>query len=253
MSPDSESSGRREVALVTGSAGGLGRACCAALAATGAHVVAADLDGTAAEDLAAELRAEGAGASGLGLDVRDPRAVDTAVAGIVSEHGSIDVLVNLAGALRNQVLAKIDDDDFELVLATHLKGTLHTMRAAIATMRANGYGRIVNMSSVAARGSVAGSAYGAAKGGIEGLTRSAAMEVARDGVTINCVAPGLVNAGMFLTVDKGYQAEVTERIPMRRLGEADEIASCVTFLTSRAASYVTGQTLVVCGGLSLGF
>lgn len=244
---------RGGVALVTGSGGGLGRACCAALAAKGAHVIAVDLDDVAAEKVAAELRDAGSGASGLGLDVRDPHAVDAAVAAVVEEHGSLDVVVNLAGALRNQVLAKIEDEDFELVLATHLKGTLHTMRAATPAMRANGYGRIVNMSSVAARGSIAGGAYGAAKGGIEGLTRSAAMEVARHGITINCVAPGLVNAGMFLSVDKGYQAEVTARIPMARLGEADEIASCVTFLASPAASYVTGQTLVVCGGLSLGF
>ena len=242
-----------DVALVTGSGGGLGRACCAALAAAGAHVVAVDLDAAAAEGVAAELRGEGGSAEGLGLDVRDPGAVDAAVAEVAERHGSLDVVVNLAGALRNQLLAKIDDDDFELVLATHLKGTLHTMRAALAPMRANGYGRIVNTSSVAARGSVAGSAYGAAKGGIEGLTRSAAMEVAQYGVTVNCIAPGLVNAGMFLTVDEGYQAEVTERIPMRRLGAAEEVASCVTFLASPAASYVTGQTLVVCGGLSLGF
>jgi 3-oxoacyl-[acyl-carrier protein] reductase len=244
---------RAEVALVTGSGGGLGRACCGALAQAGAHVVAADLDEAAAERVAADLRSEGASASAIGLDVRDAGAVGAAVAGVVQRHGSIDVVVNLAGALRNQMLVNIDDDDFELVLATHLKGALHTMRAAIPTMRANGYGRIVNMSSIAARGSISGSSYGAAKGGLEGLTRSAAMEVARHGITVNCVAPGLVNAGMFLTVDADYQAEVTARVPMRRLGEAAEIAACVTFLASRAASYVTGQTLLVCGGLSLGF
>lgn len=251
MSPDSE--GRIAVALVTGAGGGLGEACCAALAAAGATVVPVDLDEGRAHAVAAGLRADGARAEGVALDVRDARAVDAVVADVVERHGSIDVVVNLAGALRNQLLHKIDDDDFELVLATHLKGTLHTMRAAVPAMRANGYGRIVNMSSVAARGSIAGSAYGAAKGGIEGLTRSAAMEVARHGVTINCVAPGLVNAGMFLSVDPAYQAEVSERIPMRRLGEADEVASCVAFLASPAASYVTGQTLVICGGLSLGF
>ncbi|MFT3865113.1 MAG: SDR family NAD(P)-dependent oxidoreductase [Solirubrobacterales bacterium] len=241
------------VALVTGSGGGLGRACCAVLAAAGAHVVAVDLDEAAAAEVAGELRERGGSASAVGLDVRDPDAVDATVAGVVAEHGSVDVLVNLAGALRNQTLAKIDDADFELVLATHLKGTLHTMRAVAGPMREGGYGRIVNTSSVAVRGSVAGSSYGAAKGGIEGLTRSAAMEVARHGITVNCIAPGLVNAGMFLSVDKDYQAEVAGRIPMRRLGEAEEVASCVGFLASPAASYVTGQTLVVCGGLSLGF
>ena len=241
------------MALVTGSGGGLGRACCAGLAATGAHVVAIDLDEAAAAAVADDLRADGAGASSLGVDVRDSGAVDAAVAGVVEEHGSVDILVNLAGALRNQTLAKIEDADFELVLATHLKGTLHTMRAVSGPMRAAGYGRIVNTSSIAVRGSISGSAYGAAKGGIEGLTRSAAMEIARHGITVNCIAPGLVNAGMFLTVDKDYQAEVAARVPMLRLGEPEEVASCVEFLASPGASYVTGQTLIICGGLSLGF
>jgi 3-oxoacyl-[acyl-carrier protein] reductase len=248
-----EADGPGRVALVTGAGGGLGKACCAGLAGAGAHVVAADLDEAGARRVADGLVKAGASAEGAALDVRDAGAVDGLVANIVERHGRIDIVVNLAGALRNQTLVRIDDGDFELVLATHLKGTLHTMRAAVPAMRANGYGRIVNMSSVAARGAIAGSAYGAAKGGIEGLTRSAAMEVARHGITVNCVAPGLVNAGMFLTVDPDYQAEVAGRIPMRRLGEAAEVASCVTFLASPAASYVTGQTLVVCGGLSLGF
>lgn len=242
-----------QVALVTGGVGGLGQACCTTLAHDGAHVVVADLDADCAAQLAAGLRERGYRASATELDVRSAAAVEQAVSGIADEFGQLDVLVNLAGALRNQLLMKIADADFELVLATHLKGTLHTMRAAAPVMRANGYGRIVNMSSVAARGSIAGSSYGAAKGGIEGLTRSAAMELARYGITANCVAPGLIGAGMFLTVDQDYQAEVTKRIPMGRLGEADEVAACIAFLASPQAGYVTGQTLTVCGGLSLGF
>jgi 3-oxoacyl-[acyl-carrier protein] reductase len=216
-------------------------------------VVAADLDEAGAHSLAEELRSGGASASAVGLDVRDRAAVEAVVASAAEEHGGLDVLVNLAGTLRNQVLVKIEDPDFDLVMAVHLKGTLNSMRAAVPVMRAGGYGRIVNTSSVAARGSIAGSSYGAAKGAIEGLTRSAAMEVARYGITVNCIAPGLINAGMFLTVDKDYQESVRARIPMGRLGDPEEVASCVTFLASREASYVTGQTLVICGGLSLGF
>lgn len=244
---------RTGAALVTGAGGGLGRACCEALASAGLHVLVADLDGDSAADAAAQLIEHGASASGVELDVRDSVAVEATVAEAMAEFGALDVVVNLAGALRNQVVTKIDDQDFELVLATHLKGALHTMRAAIPGMRTNGYGRIVNMSSVAARGSIAGGSYGAAKGGIEGLTRSAAMEVARHGITINCVAPGLIAAGMFLTVDQDYQAELTRRIPAGRLGAPEDVAACIAFLASDQAAYVTGQVLTVCGGLSLGF
>ena len=249
----SHDQGRTRVAFVTGSVGGLGQACCAMLATSGMHVVAADLDAAGAGQVAGELCGAGASASSVGLDVRDPAAVEAAIRSVTEDHGAIDALVNLAGTLRNQMLVKIEDEDFDLVIETHLKGTLHTMRAAVPAMRANGYGRIVNMSSIAARGSIAGSAYGAAKGAIEALTRSAAMEVARHGITANCVAPGLINAGMFLTVDREYQESISARIPMGRLGKAEDVASCVRFLTSPESGYVTGQTLTVCGGLSLGF
>jgi 3-oxoacyl-[acyl-carrier protein] reductase len=241
------------VALVSGGAGGLGQACSAALARRGMHVVVCDLDGAAAESVAARLRADNGSAAAAALDVSQRKAVDDLVAGIVSEHGRIDVVVNLAGVIRNAVLAKIEDDDFRLVMATHVEGTLNTMRASTPVMRERGYGRVVNMSSLAARGSIAGVAYGAAKGAIEGITRSAAMELAKHGVTVNCVAPGLIAAGMFLTVPQDYQDESAARIPMKRAGTADEIAACVAFFTSPEASYVTGQTLLVCGGLSLGF
>lgn len=250
---NSDDGERRQVALVTGATGGLGRTCCAALVATGTHVVAVDLDEAGAHELAAGLRRDGGSASAFGVDVCDRKAVEAVVAKTVEANGAIDVVVNLAGKLRNQILVKIEDHDFDLVMATHVKGTLNTMRAAIPAMRANGYGRIVNMSSIAARGSIAGSAYGAAKGAIEALTRTAAMEVARYGITVNCVAPGLISAGMFLTVDKDYQNSVADRIPMGRLGAPEDVASCVKFFASREAGYVTGQILVVCGGLSLGF
>jgi 3-oxoacyl-[acyl-carrier protein] reductase len=127
------------------------------------------------------------------------------------------------------------------------------MRAAIPLMRANGYGRIVNTSSIAVRGTVAGGSYGAAKGAIEGLTRSAALELAPHGITVNCVSPGLVDAGIFLSTPVEYREQLVERVPMRRLGTPEDVAGCIAFLASDAASYVTGQTLTVCGGLTLGF
>jgi 3-oxoacyl-[acyl-carrier protein] reductase len=187
------------------------------------------------------------------LDVLAPSSADAVVADVVRAQGRIDVLVNLAGVVRNQMLHKIVDSDFELTMGTHLLGTLHTMRAVAPVMRTAKYGRIVNMSSIAVRGSIAGSAYGAAKGAIEGLTRAAAMELAPHGVTVNCVAPGVVAAGMFLTVPAEYQAQSIARVPMGRACTPEEVADTVAFFCSSRASYITGQSLFVCGGLSVGF
>lgn len=244
-----EAPDRARTAIVTGAAGALGQACCGALAAAGMDVLATDVNGVGAARSAAQAASDEGRARGVGLDVTDP----TAVMALAKEVGRVDVLVNLAGVIRNAKLSKIIDADFDLTIETHLGGTLNTMRAFAPAMREAGWGRIVNTSSIAARGVVAGGSYGAAKGAVEALTRTAAVELAPHGITVNCIAPGLVGAGMFMSTPENFRQELAQRIPMGRLADPSEIAACVVFLCSAGASYVTGQTLTVCGGLSVGF
>jgi 3-oxoacyl-[acyl-carrier protein] reductase len=185
--------------------------------------------------------------------VTDDASVDAIVDSIAAERGRIDVLVNMAGVVRNAAVTRIATNDFELTMRTHVNGTLNCMKAAVKAMRERQYGRIVNMSSVAVLGSLGGGSYGAAKGAIEGLSRAAALEWAGRGITVNCVAPGLIDAGMFQTTPPQFREEGIARTPMKRAGTAQEVADAIAFLASPEASFITGQTLFVCGGLSIGF
>jgi 3-oxoacyl-[acyl-carrier protein] reductase len=241
------------IALVTGGAGGIGRAVCQKIAAQGMRVLVVDVRAEEAAEVAASLGERGWAATGIACDVTNPEAVVELRDGVLKRDGTPSVLVNLAGTIKNDVIAKIQDEDLDATIATHVKGTLAVMRAFIPSMKARKYGRIVNTSSIAARGAIGGGSYGAAKGAIEALSRSAALELARHGITVNCVAPGLIETGLYLTTPQEFREKALGRIPMNRLGTPEDVAACFAFLASEGARYVTGQTLIVCGGLSIGF
>lgn len=241
------------VALVTGGAGALGACTGRTLAARGYLTYLLDADEARVQAVTKLFREEGLTVEGRRLDVTDAKAVRLLIDEIAVQHGGVEVLVNMAGVVRNASFTKVALPDFELTMQTHVNGTLNCMQAAAASMRERRYGRIVNITSVAVLGTVGGAAYGAAKGAIQSLSRVAAIEWAGRGITVNCVAPGLINAGMFLDSPQDYRDQGIARAPMKRAGTAQEVADCIAFFASPEASYVTGQTLFVCGGLSVGF
>lgn len=238
--------GRR--ALVTGGAKGIGAAIARRLAAGGAAVLIADLDETAARALATETGAEAAI-----LDVSDAVRVQAAVA----EHGPFDILVNNAGVDQHAFFTDTTQADWQRLIAANLFSVFAATHAVLPGMQAAGYGRIVNISSEAARlGSRGGAVYAAAKGGVISFTRSIARENARFGITVNCVAPGpvdtpLVRAGIEKGGDKLLQA-MTDATLLKRLGTPEEVAAAVVFLASAEAGYITGETLGVSGGMGTG-
>lgn len=244
-------SSHREVHIVTGGAGGLGRAVCTSLSQTGAHVVIIDV-GNAAEAFAAELSHAGLSVTAESCDVSRRSDVVRLRERLEKARLNPDGVISLAGATRNAALPDVTEDDFDFTIATHARGTLNMMWAFAPGMKERQYGRFVNTSSVAALGSPTGTSYVAAKGAIEAMTRTAAIELARHGITVNCVAPGGVDGGMFRQQPQKAQDHMISRTPMRRVADPAEIAACYRFLSSREASFVTGQTLYACGGASIG-
>jgi 3-oxoacyl-[acyl-carrier protein] reductase len=240
-----------EVAIVTGGAKGIGFGIAAALARNGRRIVLFDLDRAALDHAASTLSAAGADVIALPVDVTNSASVNEAVEAVVERFGQIDVLVNNAGIVRDKRITKMSDDDWDAVIGVNLKSQFLCCRAVLAHMSAARYGRIVNISSRAWLGGVGQSNYSAAKGGVVSLTRSLALEWASAGITVNAIAPGIVDTPLFQTFDADLQERLKKSVPVQRIGTPDDIAQAVLFFAQREASYITGQTLYVCGGRSL--
>jgi 2-hydroxycyclohexanecarboxyl-CoA dehydrogenase len=246
------------VALVTGGAGGIGSAIAAALHGRGLRVAAADLDGDAAARVAAKLRTADAGAVGVALDVTSSASVDAALAEVTRELGPVDVLVNNAGWDELRAFVETDEGFWERVVEINYVGALRVTRALLPGMLERGHGRVVSVSSDAARvGSSLEAVYAGAKAALIGFSKSLAREVARAGITVNVVCPGPTDTPMLAAVagederGRGVIDAMARAVPMKRIGSPGDVAAAVSYFASEEAAYVTGQTLSVSGGLTM--
>ena len=243
------------VAIVTGAARGLGAATALRLSADGLAVAVIDLDESAAKGTADAITEAGGKAIAVGADVSDADAVNAAVERIVSELGPPTVLINNAGITRDNLLFKMSESDWDQVMGVHLRGSFLMTRAVQGHMVAEQFGRIVNLSSTSALGNRGQVNYSAAKAGLQGFTKTLAIELGRFGITANCVAPGFIASEMTRATAERlgqdweeWQAARAKEIPVQRVGVPEDIANMVSFFVDERAGYVSGQVIYVAGG-----
>jgi len=243
------------IAIVTGSGRGIGAATARRLAADGMAVAVLDLDEATSAATAKEITDAGGRAIAVSADVSQSDQVEAAVRRVAGELGEPAVLVNNAGVIRDNLLFKMTDDDWDTVVDVHLRGSFLMTRAVQAYMVAQRYGRIVNLSSSSALGNRGQVNYSAAKAGLQGFTKTLAIELGPFGITANAVAPGFIATDMTaataarLGVDfEDFQKIAAERVPVRRIGQPEDVANTISFLVSEGASFVSGQVIYVAGG-----
>ena len=246
------------VALVTGAAQGIGAAIAQRLAAGGAKVGVLDLSADATEQTVEAIRSAGGIATGLGADVSDRAAMSTAVDALVAEYGGLQILVNNAGVLRDNLLFKMTDDDWTTVMRVHLQGAFTATQLAQQHMVAAKYGRVISMSSTSATGNRGQANYSTAKMGLQGFTKTVAIELGPFGITANAIAPGFIETAMTKataerigTTIEAMREGAASRLPVRRGGLPDDIANAAAFFAAEESGYVTGQVLYVDGGSEL--
>ncbi len=239
-----------KVALVTGASRGIGASIALELAKNNILVI-----GTATSDkgvgvIEKNFKLNGQKGIGLVLDVNDNKSIESLINHIEENYGNISILVNNAGITKDNLLMKMKDEDWDEVINTNLKSVFKLSKSVIRKMMKNRYGRIINISSVVGHSGNAGQTnYTAAKAGISGFTKSLAQEVGSRGITVNCVAPGFIDTEMTQSLPEEYKNQMINRIPLGRLGNPNDIANAVVFLASENASYITGETLHINGGM----
>lgn len=243
-----------KVAMVTGASRGIGRAIALALAEAGATVAVNFLDigqnREDAQEVVALIESKGGRAIAVDADVTDASSVDKMTAEVVSRLGRIDILVNNAGITRDNLLIRMKEEEWDQVMEINLKGTYHCCRSVVKLMMKQRRGRIVNIASVVGiMGNAGQTNYAASKAGLIGFTKSLAREVAGRNITVNAVAPGFIDTQMTREMPEAARAAMLNQIPLGRMGLAEDVAKAVRFLASDDASYITGQTIPVDGGL----
>jgi 3-oxoacyl-[acyl-carrier protein] reductase len=243
------------VALITGAGRGIGQATALKLASEGAAVVCADMDVGPAQETVDLVVGAGGRATPIACDVTDRAQVEAAVQRAVSEHGRLDILVACAGIIRDNLLFKMSVADWDSVMNVHLRGSFLMARAVQGYMTKAGWGRIVNLSSTSALGNRGQANYAAAKAGVQGFTKTLALELGRFGVTVNAIAPGFIETEMTMATAERmgvpfeeFKAVVVKEIPVGRSGLPADIAHTVSFFTSEGAGFVSGQVIYVAGG-----
>jgi 3-oxoacyl-[acyl-carrier protein] reductase len=243
------------VAIITGGARGIGKATAVKMVQEGASVVLLDILAKKVSETAMELQAMGGKALGLNVDVGHKADVGKAVERTLSEMGKVDILVNNAGIGKGALLEEVQDEDWDAVINVNLKGTFFCTRAVLPSMKKAKYGKIINISSRASLGKEVRTVYSATKAGLIGVTRTWALELARYNINVNAVAPGPIATELFAAgnpPDSPRTKAIINGIPLQRMGQPEDVAHLISFLASDESSFITGQVIFICGGLTVG-
>jgi len=241
-----------KVAIITGSGRGLGAAMALKFAQKGANIAVNDLNPESAKEVAAEILKLGRKVFISHHDVSDYAQAGAFVAEVKANLGSVDILINNAGITRDAMLHKLTEEKWDEVIRVNLKGPFNMGQACAKIMIEQKSGRIVNISSVASQGNIGQTNYSASKAGIIGMTETWALELSRYGINVNAVAPGFIDSAMTQAMPQEIREKFVQRIPLKRMGTAEDIANLVAFLVGPDSSYITGQTIYIDGGLSTG-